>query len=207
MRIVDQHERIFPLRTTEVGALIDRLATDQDGIWPQTMWPALQIARPLKRGAHGQHGRMRYEVEEYHPGRYLKFRFVWPSCLRDGRHWFEVIESPDAATLRHTLAVDVKGRALLAWVLVWRPLHRACLEDAMATAQATLRQRPTAPQWSRWVKLLRYLAYRGNAGRQCVPDRRKTQRKPPVDPLCGRICTRPSALVPTTPETYHRTLH
>jgi hypothetical protein len=44
--------------------------------------------------------------------------------------------------------------------LIYRPLHDALIEDSLATAERSLGVAGVRPQWSVWVRLLRFLAGR-----------------------------------------------
>jgi hypothetical protein len=165
MQVLNIHERRIPRPAAEVGALLDSLASDSDRLWPRTLWPAMRFDRPLGVGADGGHGPVGYAVTEYHPGRYVRFRFSAPRGF-DGHHWFEVCEDGDACVMRHTIEMEARGPALVTWPLAIRHLHDALLEDAFATAEMSLGLAPTVKPWSGWVKLLRRLA----VGRRARPQ-------------------------------------
>lgn len=167
--MLKQHERIIPLPAAQVGALIDRLASDQDGLWPKSMWPAMKFDRPLQPGAQGGLGPVRYRIEQYRPGKYLRFRFTGPPCMKGGQHWFEVTDEGRQCILGHTLILDTWGPAWISWPLFWRPMHDACVEDALAVGQISLGQLPTLQPWSCWVRFLRCLVSRGKARRHYFP--------------------------------------
>ena len=123
----------------------------------------MRFDRPLGVGADGGHGPIRYSVEEYIPGRRVKFRFSGPRGF-NGRHWFEVVPEGEAATvLRHAIAMRAEGPALLSWPLAIRHLHDALIEDALTVAQASLGIEPDIVPWSPWVRILRWLLSAGKA--------------------------------------------
>ncbi len=129
----------------------------------------MRFDRPLGAGAAGGHGPVRYTVEEYIPGRKLKFRFTGPRGFV-GHHWFEVLHADAGrALLRHTIQMDARGPAVLSWPLVFRPLHDALLEDLLALAQANLGVAPEIRPWSAWVKLLRWVISGGRSLPQQKP--------------------------------------
>jgi hypothetical protein len=170
MQVLNVHERELPAEPGEVGALIDSLASQNDRLWPGALWPAMRFDRPLGVGAVGGHGPIRYVVEAYRPGQWVKFRFTDPHGF-DGHHWLEVV--PGAAhcsLLRHTIRMRVFGPALLSWPLAIRYLHDALLEDALALAQASLGATPLVRPWSPWVKFLRWAMSGGRAGGQQAPN-------------------------------------
>lgn len=166
LRISNVHQRILPCSPTVVGVLIDTLGTGS-AVWEPELWPVISFDRPLGVGARGGHGPIRYEVERYQPGRYIRFRIESPPCLKGAHHWFEVNSGREGTTvLRHVLELELAGRALISWPLVWRPLHDACIEDALAHAQRVLGFNPEIKRWSPWVMVLRYVLSQGKARSQ-----------------------------------------
>lgn len=163
MRILNLHQRELPVPADRVGALIDSLASTRDALWPTMAWPPMKLDRPLGVGASGGHGPIRYVVEEYLPGRSVRFRFTAPRGF-DGTHSFDCIsETGQPTVLRHTLAMTAHGLAILSWPLAFRPLHDALLEDALAQAEAALALDSPVCQWSLWVKVLRWAISGGKA--------------------------------------------
>jgi hypothetical protein len=166
MRVVNIHERKIPRPASAAGSLVDSLGSDNEALWPRSMWPAMRLDRPLGVGATGGHGPIRYAVEEYVPGQRVRFRFLRPRGF-DGHHWFEVLPDGDeACVLRHTIEMDTTGLALLSWPLAIRSLHDALIEDALALAQAWLGVTPEVRPWSTRVKLWRWLLTGGKARAQ-----------------------------------------
>ena len=164
MKITNLHKRLFPFPAERVGALIDTLATDNDLLWPSAVWPPMRFDAPLGIGARGGHGPIRYHVEFYEPGRLIRFRIAHPPCLKNAVHWFEVLPQGEGrCILHHVLELDCSGRAWISWPLVWRPLHDACVEDALARAEDQLELSPTLSSWSGWVRVLRCLLSGGRA--------------------------------------------
>ena len=102
MRVLNVHEREFPVASARLGELLDSLASPGDGLWPRHSWLAMEFDRPLGVGADGGHGPIRYSVEEYRPGESVRFRFRGPKGF-DGVHFFEVVASDEERSkLRHT---------------------------------------------------------------------------------------------------------
>ena len=66
--------------------------------------------------------------------------------------------------------MTLNGPAFLTWPLIIRPLHDALLEDALATAEASLGMIPKMQTWSPWVKLLRWVMSGGKARSQITPN-------------------------------------
>lgn len=150
------HERSFAASRAEVGALIDDLGSHTDRLWPRDRWPRIRFEGAMGPGVDGGHGPIRYTVEEYQPGEFVRFRFTRPAGF-DGYHAFAVRDAPDGRTLlRHELAMRARGVARLSWPLVFRPLHDALLEDALDRASAALGE-PVAPRvWPTSVRVLRW---------------------------------------------------
>jgi hypothetical protein len=162
MKILNIHERIIDGSVEHVGLLIDSLTSSNDLLWPTDRWPPMQFDRPLGVGAVGGHGPIRYTVEFYQPGYNICFRFTEPKGFV-GTHRFEVEPTTNGkALLRHTIDMQVSGRALLTWLVI-RPLHDALLEDALDRAEIAVGKQVPQRQWSCWVKVVRWMMRRKNA--------------------------------------------
>ncbi|MFI6576393.1 SRPBCC family protein [Nocardiopsis sp. NPDC050513] len=170
MAVRNLHERRLPVAPERVGALMDALSSPDDPLWPSDDWPAMRLDGPLAPGARGGHGPVRYTVEEYVPGRLVRFRFEAPRGF-DGFHEFTV--RPDGsggAVLSHLLTMSLHGPAHLAWPLAFRWFHDALLEDCLDRAERALTGTVRAPaRWSPYVRLLRALVSRS-------PETRPTGR-------------------------------
>jgi hypothetical protein len=170
MKVVNIHEREIKANHEQVGALIDSLSSEDDRLWPNHSWPRMKFDHPLSVGAKGGHGPIRYFVEEYKPGQAIKFRFTIPKGF-NGFHRYDVVKSTQQSVLlRHTIEMTLHGSAFLTWPLIIRPLHDALLEDALATAQASLGLFPQMRAWSPWVKLIRWVMSGGKAQSQITPN-------------------------------------
>jgi hypothetical protein len=90
MEVLNIHERAFDAESAKVGSLIDSLSSEDDRLWPRHIWPRMKFDRPLCVGAKGGHGPIRYFVEQYIPGKSIKFRFTGPKGF-DGCHTFELM--------------------------------------------------------------------------------------------------------------------
>jgi hypothetical protein len=157
MQVCNVHERLFPLPSAVVGALIDSLASRDDRLWPRDKWPPMRFDRPLAVGAAGGHGPIRYFVEEYRPGQSVLFRFSAPRGF-NGTHRFEVEDRQGHTVLRHVIEMSATGPARLSWPLVFRPLHDACLEDCLDRATISLGiALPHPARWSIYVRLIRII--------------------------------------------------
>ncbi|MEV5594577.1 DUF2867 domain-containing protein [Streptomyces sp. NPDC052496] len=152
MRTVrDVHARTVQAPAATVGALLDRLAGDDDPLFPVPVWPAMRFDRPLGVGATGGHGFVRYRVTAYEPGRRLRFGFPG-----GGHHAIEVAPL-DAGSCRvtHVLEHRLTGARQAAWPLAVRWLHATVVEEILdnveRAATGTVR---TPARRSRWVRLL-----------------------------------------------------
>jgi hypothetical protein len=162
MAVVNIHQRHLPVPLSAVGALVDSLADEDDALWPVHRWPAMRFDRPLEAGAVGGHGPIRYTVEHYVPGHWVRFRFTGPRGF-EGFHEFTVHPTPDGTDLIHLLAMNARGRARLTWPLAYRWMHDALLEDCLDRAEHALTGSVYHPaRWTRRVRLLRWIA--GRAG-------------------------------------------
>jgi hypothetical protein len=130
MRVRNVHRRAIG-SPGQLGALLDGLGSDADRLWPRDRWPRLRLDGPLRIGARGGHGPVRYQVELYEPSRRIRFRFERPRGF-DGTHEFCVIADPEgSAQLVHVLEARMSGAARLSWSLMFCPLHDALIEDAL----------------------------------------------------------------------------
>lgn len=154
------HQRHVRASAEAVGELLDSLSARQDRLWPRGQWPSMRLDGPLGVVASGGHGPVRYTVDDYDPGRSVRFRFTAPSGFH-GHHAFTVSETGDEAVvlLRHELAMTVSGAARLTWPLFFRPLHDALIEESLDRAEAEVGTPPESPaRRSPWVRVLRSVA-------------------------------------------------
>lgn len=167
--VFNAHERTLPASVERVGALMDRLGSSDDPLWPSDRWPPLELDKPLSLGARGGHGPIRYHVVEHEPGQMVRFKFSAPPGFL-GYHEFLVERAgsveASAARLRHVLVITPLGDARYTWPLVWRPLHDALMEDLMDRAESAITGEPVRPRgWPWYVRALRSLL----AGRLQAP--------------------------------------
>lgn len=157
--MINLHERVLAAPADTVGPLLDRLAGPADVLWPALAWPPIRLDRPLAVGADGGHGRIRYMVTGYEPGRRVEFRFH-PAMGLDGCHSFEIEPvDGDSCVLRHLVVARPKGRMRVLVPLVVRWLHDALLEDLLDNAERAATGTVIRPyRYTPWVRLLRWLS-------------------------------------------------
>lgn len=175
--IYNAHERELAAPAAAAGALLDRIASARDPLWPAPAWVPIQLDRALGVGATGGHGPIRYSVSEYEPGRRVRFQFD-PSIGFAGYHELAVTAAgPARCVMRHVLAGEARGWMWPLWHLAIRSLHDAVLEDLLDNAELAATGRPPArpARWSRWVRLLRATEFpRPHAVR--IPDAARLAR-------------------------------
>lgn len=160
MRISNIHERSFAAPPGAAGRLLDGLSGRPDPLWPTEHWPPMRFDRPLAVGAVGGHGPIRYRVAEYAPGSHIVFGFTGPPGLT-GTHEWRVEPAGEGCRLRHSIEGAATGRMLVAWPMLFRPLHDALIEDALDKAERDLTGTVDRPRsWSWRVRLLRRAATR-----------------------------------------------
>ncbi len=167
MKIDSLHERHFKTGADVVGNIMDTLSGPEDQIWPGETWPPMRFNKRLATGAKGGHGVVRYEVEEYSPGRRVVFRFDGTGLTAgfDGRHYFEVIPRNGHVILRHMIDAEGDFKTWLKWKLVIEPLHDALLEDALDRAEMALNDSVARPaRWNFRVKILRKILAKKRRG-------------------------------------------
>jgi hypothetical protein len=167
MQVINVHTRRLGGDLDSIGALVDSLSGPDDRLWPSGQWPAMRFDGPLAVGACGGHGPIRYVVDDYEPGRRVRFRFTGPAGFH-GHHEFEVLEGTgevarvSSVVLQHELRMRTSGWATVSWPLLYRPLHDALIEDALDQAALAVGEEPRRARWTLWVRLLRSaLARRG----------------------------------------------
>ncbi|MCP3819082.1 DUF2867 domain-containing protein [Streptomyces sp. A3M-1-3] len=151
------HERTIGAPAEAVGALLDRLSSDDDPVWPSPAWPPMRFDRPLGVGAVGGHGFVRYSVTAYEPGRLVRFDFA----DSDGFHQMQIEPlGPDRCRVVHVLQEKQGPAARLAWELAIRPLHDVVVEEVFDNIERLATGGPARPtRWSPWVRLLHRLVW------------------------------------------------
>lgn len=165
------HERTIEAPSEEVGALLDRLGSEGDPLWPRA-WQPMRLDRPLQVGAEGGHGGVRYRVSEYEPGRRVRFTFH-PATGIDGYH--ELVVEPfgeGRCVLRHVLEGEARGVMRVLVPLMVEALHDAVLEDLLDNAERAATGVVARPaQWSRWVRLARRATEFPKPRSRAIPER------------------------------------
>jgi Protein of unknown function (DUF3995) len=149
------HQRNLRANINNAAALLHRLSSESDHLWPKDRWPAMKLSHGLVEGSRGGHGFVRYSVASVDPHRVV-FRFDERIGLR-GTHSFELEELPTGGcVLRHVLEGHGIGSMRIGWPLVVRPLHNALVEEGLDNAVRELDgDRVEKRPLSRRVKFLR----------------------------------------------------
>jgi hypothetical protein len=163
MKVVNVHQRLLYATPEQVSVLLAALGSGDDRLWP-ARWPRMRLDAPLAPGARGGHGPIRYRVASWAPGRGVLFRFEdMPGVA--GTHGLEILQATrHHCVLEHRLEARLGAVAWLGWVAVFRPLHDACVEDALSRAQATLGAPGAVVPWSPYVRMLRWALARLSRG-------------------------------------------
>ncbi|MEU0005749.1 DUF2867 domain-containing protein [Streptomyces sp. NPDC006314] len=152
------HERTIEAPAQVVGALLDRLSSADDPVWPAPAWSPMRFDRPLGVGADGGHGFIRYRVTAYEPGRRARFDFTPPMS---GHH--ECVIEPvgrERCRLRHTLELERRGPMVLCWALAVRWMHDTVIEELFDNVERAATGTAGSPvRWSPWVRLLHRLMW------------------------------------------------
>jgi hypothetical protein len=129
MKVLNIHRRTLNYPKSKVTELLKTLSTENDKIWPNENWPEMKFKNGIQVGAKGGHGPIRYTVEKYNPQEIIQFRFSKPTGFI-GVHKFEINELGNEKTeIIHTIDMNTKGKGILIWAFVIRPLHNALIED------------------------------------------------------------------------------
>lgn len=153
------HERVLPVSAETVGALLDRLGSKDDPLWPSPAWPPMVLDRPLTVGADGGHDDIRYFVSAYEPDRRVEFQ-THPVTKLDGFHAFEIEPlGANSCVLRHVLDAQPRGRMRWLMPVAVRWLHDAVVEELLDNAERAVTGSVARPyRYTHWVRLLRWLS-------------------------------------------------
>ncbi|MEM7575646.1 MAG: hypothetical protein AAF433_22270 [Bacteroidota bacterium] len=157
MQVTNIHSRDLPVSKEELRPLLLTLASPEDQVWPHECWPPMRFKAGLEVGARGGHGPIRYTIEEYEPGSYIKVRFSRPAGFQ-GHHWLEVVEGGDAhCQIRHTIQMRTNFVGSMQWLLAIKWLHNALIEDAFDKVGNYFSSKQKRTPWNFWVRSLRLL--------------------------------------------------
>ncbi|MEV0368775.1 DUF2867 domain-containing protein [Streptomyces sp. NPDC050636] len=155
----DVHTRTIPASADTVGALIDRLGSDDDPVFPTPAWPAMRFDRPLGVGADGGHGFVRYRVAAHEPGRHIRFDFT-PDPPTGYHAIFVRPLGPDSCLVEHVLENEHGGVQKLLWSAAIRALHSTVVEEIFDNIERAATGRVGNPvRWTPWVRLLNRLVW------------------------------------------------
>ncbi len=158
------HQRRFAAEAATVGALLDRVGSPEDQLWPGERWPKITVPQPITVGDRAGHADIRYVVDEHRPGEALWFRFD-PASGLEGRHGLVVELCADGTvSLTHVLEGRAVGKGRIMWPLMIRAMHDQLLEELLDNAERRLpgtvrpipvAERPHISGRSRWGRALR----------------------------------------------------
>ncbi|WP_306192331.1 DUF2867 domain-containing protein [Streptomyces sp. MK5] len=154
------HERVIGAPAAAVGALLDRLSAADDPLFPTPAWPRMCLDGPLAVGADGGHGRIRYHVTAYEPGRRVRFDTP-PGGGLDGYHELTVAPlGAERCRVRHVLECEARGLLRLQWACVIRHIHDTMIEEIFDNIERAAADGVARPaRWSPWVRLLHRLGW------------------------------------------------
>ncbi|WP_053617958.1 SRPBCC domain-containing protein [Nocardiopsis sp. NRRL B-16309] len=126
------HERTVPGSPEQVWALLARLGSDDDPVWPKASGIAFRLPEGLRPGAPVLHGPMRYTVNEVEPGRRLSFNAPASrrSPLHRATHGFDLTPAGDGTRVRHSFTGGGL-RLRLMWALFLGRKHDTVLEEIL----------------------------------------------------------------------------
>ena len=190
MKIHAVHTRDLPVPATTVGALLDRLGSPDDRLWPSDRWPTtpLELDGPLAPGTHSRQGifrptQIRQVVDEFVRGRRVAFRFA-PGIGIVGGHALDVQPlGEERSRLTHTLTARLEAKMMPVYPILIRQ-HNALAEDLLDRAELATTGRIARP--ARWPTSVRI----ANALELAIARRRGILTAPPHTPRdrLSRFC-------------------
>lgn len=157
MKVFNQHNRTIHQPRKRISELIEKLASDDDEIWPYDTWSPMRFKDGLEVGSKGGHGIIRYTIIEYDPEYGIKFQFTSPKGFI-GTHEFMLTQINDNTTeVSHVIDMKTIGLATLQWLVFIRWLHDALIEDALDNIENHFSENRKASRWSPWVRLWRWV--------------------------------------------------
>ncbi|WP_454793067.1 hypothetical protein [Mycolicibacterium lutetiense] len=154
------HERWLDLPSATVWELLAELGSEGDIVWPSRNWPSMKLDAPLRVGASGGHGAVRYQCTALVPRRLIEFTFdsIGGRPL-DGHHAFEILERSGGVLLRHTIDAQVPDLiARWRFCSLIQPTHDVVIEELFDVIELLTGKssESSTPRWSLWVRLLRH---------------------------------------------------
>lgn len=158
MRIINIHRRIINQPKDKLVELFKTLSSENDRVLATDKWSPMILDNGLNVGSTGGHGPIGYFVQQYNPTfAFIEFKFTKPKGF-NGIHKFEIGQLEKNITeIKHTIDMNVSGKALFIWIIAIRWLHDAYIEDAFDKIENQFTSTKKRSDWSRWVKLLRKL--------------------------------------------------
>jgi hypothetical protein len=154
MKVINIHKREIQQPKTEIGKLLNTLATDNDMMLATDKWPSMKLDKGLQVGSKGGHGPIKYFVTNYQPENSITFQFNLAGF--NGFHRFDIKELETNKTeLSHVIDMTTTGSATLKWVLAIRWLHDAYIEDAFDKVENYFTKDKKSSEWNLWVRILR----------------------------------------------------
>ncbi len=155
MKVLNIHTRIIQQPRSEIGKLLDTLASDDDRMLATHKWPRMRLDKGLQIGSKGGHAMIKYWVADYQPGHSIRFQFTMAGF--QGFHEFRLNGLGTQKTeLRHVIEMQTTGLATLKWALAIRWLHDAFIEDAFDRVENQFIASPRTMEWNLWVRFLRW---------------------------------------------------
>lgn len=156
MKVINIHSRLINQPIAKVAELFSTLSSKNDMMLATDKWSPMILDNGLNVGSKGGHGRLKYTVQEYTPGKSIIFQFDQKGF--DGFHKFEITQvNANMTLLEHTVQMNAAGSGILIWSLAIRFLHDAYVEDSFDKVENHFTEDKKHSKWSWWVILLRKL--------------------------------------------------
>ena len=158
MKVKNIHWRKIKRPKNDIVQLFNTLATTNDMVWPQNIWPAMRFKDGLKIGSKGGHGIIRYTIIDFKEKDSITFEFTKPTGFI-GTHELRIEAFSEKETVvYHKIKMNTKTiKATFFWMIVIRWLHDALIEDAFDNIENHFLENKRKTTHSLWVKILRYI--------------------------------------------------
>lgn len=157
MKVINHHKRVVNRPKKDISNLIEKLASNEDRIWPYDKWSAMKFKDGLKVGSKGGHGIIGYTIVSYDPAQGIVFQFSSPKGFV-GTHEFKIVAlDVDRTEVSHIIKMRTQGKATLQWLVFIRWLHDALIEDALDNIENHFSKDEKVSNWSAWVRLWRWI--------------------------------------------------